>query len=64
MTTPPFARRPPRILTDADGVTLPKELKHRLAELDRSEVELRSVEEVWQSVFGHEAPPGLKSRSR
>lgn len=64
MTTPPFARRPPRILTDADGVTLQKELKHRLAELDRDEVELLSVEEVWQSVFGHGAPLALKSRTR
>ena len=64
MTLPPFARRPPRILTDTDGVSLRKELKHRLAELDRGEAELLSVEEVWQSVFGHAAPPELKPRSR
>ncbi|WP_170136376.1 hypothetical protein [Nannocystis exedens] len=45
-------------------MTLQKELKHRLVELDRGEVELVPVEEVWRDVFGHEAPPELRARQR
>jgi hypothetical protein len=64
MPTDSFAEPPPRILTDADGVKLEEELKRRLAEIDRGEVELLSIEQVWRDVFGTEAPPDLTGPSR
>ncbi|MCY1053513.1 addiction module protein [Nannocystis sp. SCPEA4] len=64
MTTDSFAGGPPRILTDADEVTLRKALKRRLAEIDSGEVEPLSIEEVWKDVFGTEAPPELVGPSR
>jgi len=64
MTTDSFAGQPPRILTDADGATLRKALKRRLAEIDGDQVELLSIEEVWKDVFGTKPPPELADRSR
>lgn len=54
MSTDPFAGKRPRILTDADEETLKRELKRRLGEIDRGEVKLLTVDEVWREVFGEE----------
>lgn len=54
MSTDPFAGKRSRILTDADEATIKRELKRRLGEIDRGEVELLTVDEVWREVFGHD----------
>ncbi|WAS97856.1 hypothetical protein [Nannocystis punicea] len=64
MTSHSFAGRPPRILTDADEVTLGKAVKRRLAELDRGEVELIPADQVLQEVFGPSTGPEKPTRAR
>ncbi|WP_434427213.1 hypothetical protein [Nannocystis pusilla] len=60
MTSDSFADRPPRMLTDADEVTLGKALKRRMAELDREEVELIPADRVLREIFG----PSPKAEKR
>lgn len=59
MSTDSLAGKRSRILTDVDEATIRVEVKRRLDEIDRSEVELRSADEVWREVFGHaiSSPP-------
>ncbi|MDC0674272.1 addiction module protein [Nannocystis radixulma] len=64
MTSDSFAGGPPRILTDADEVTLAKALKRRLAELDRGEVELIPADQVLREVFGSPSPQKKRKNAR
>jgi hypothetical protein len=64
MTSDSFAGGPPRILTDADEVTLAKALKRRLAELDRGEVELIPADQVLRDVFGPPSPQKKRKNAR
>lgn len=62
MSTDSLAGKRSPILTDVDEATIRVEVKRRLDEIDRGEVELRSADEVWGEVFGQAISSPLRPR--
>lgn len=59
MSTTSFARQHRRILTEEDEVKLGEELRRRMGEIDRGEVELLDGDEVLRDIFGDEISPSV-----